>query len=130
VPASLRSENRSPSARNAVRVPFGISVRLRRNPQWAHQRVLNGVYGEGRFKGILIALAETKLDLTKREVTEICLPEQWAVYQRFVARMDRVYYLDIPPKYAALANQFPYIPVKPFSDFFKEKNALLLPTTY
>src|SRR5439155_25336192 len=33
VPASLRSERCSPSARNAVRVPFGISVRLRRNPQ-------------------------------------------------------------------------------------------------
>jgi hypothetical protein len=33
VPASLRSENCSPSARNAVRVPSGISVRLRRNPQ-------------------------------------------------------------------------------------------------
>src|SRR5438105_4300534 len=32
VPASLRSERCSPSARNAVRVPFGISVRLRRNP--------------------------------------------------------------------------------------------------
>jgi len=32
LPASLRSENCSPSARNAVRVPFGISVRLRRNP--------------------------------------------------------------------------------------------------
>ena len=35
MPASLRSENCSPSARNAVRVPFGISVRLRRNPQVA-----------------------------------------------------------------------------------------------
>lgn len=34
VPASLRSENCSPSARNAVRVPSGISVRLRRNPQF------------------------------------------------------------------------------------------------
>ena len=32
VPASLRSENCSPSARNAVRVPSGISARLRRNP--------------------------------------------------------------------------------------------------
>ena len=35
VPASLRSENCSPSARNAVRVPPGISVRLQRNPQLA-----------------------------------------------------------------------------------------------
>lgn len=33
-PASLRSEHHSPSARNAVRVPFGISVHLRWNPQW------------------------------------------------------------------------------------------------
>ena len=33
MPASLRSENCSPSARNAVRVAFGITVRLRRNPQ-------------------------------------------------------------------------------------------------
>jgi hypothetical protein len=32
-PASLRSENCSPSARNAVCVPFGISVHLQRNPQ-------------------------------------------------------------------------------------------------
>jgi len=31
--ASLRSEDYSPSDRNAVRVPFGISVRLQRNPQ-------------------------------------------------------------------------------------------------
>ena len=37
MPASLRSENCSPSARNAVRVPFGISVRLRRNP---HEQLL------------------------------------------------------------------------------------------
>ena len=33
MPASLRSEHCSPSARNAVRVPYGISVCLRRNPQ-------------------------------------------------------------------------------------------------
>jgi len=34
MPASLRSELCSPSARNAVRVPFGISVLLRRNPHF------------------------------------------------------------------------------------------------
>jgi hypothetical protein len=32
MPASLRSERCSPSDRNAVRAPVGISVRLRRNP--------------------------------------------------------------------------------------------------
>jgi DNA replication protein DnaC len=37
MPASLRSENCSPSARNAVRVPFGMSVHLRRNPHTEKQ---------------------------------------------------------------------------------------------
>jgi hypothetical protein len=48
VPASLRSENCSPSARNAVRVPVGISVRLRRNPQLgqpANRSAGNHIYG-------------------------------------------------------------------------------------
>lgn len=111
-------------------VPVKISTRERVVQVWAHQRMLNGVYGEGRFKGILVALAETKLDLQKLEVVEICLPDQWAVYQRFVARMDRVYYLDLPQKYAALATVFPYIPVKTFGEFFKEKDALVKPTSF
>jgi len=59
-------------------VPVKISTRERAVQVWAHQRMLNGVYGEGRFKGVLVALAETKLDLQKLEVVEICLPDQWA----------------------------------------------------
>jgi hypothetical protein len=43
VPASLRSENCSPSARNAVRVPFGISVRLRRNPHHSPNAVTGDI---------------------------------------------------------------------------------------
>ncbi len=108
-------------------VPIKISTRERVVQVWAHQRMLNGVYGEGRFKGILVALAETKLDLQKLEVVEICLPAQWAVYQRFIARMDRIYYLDLPARYADLATAFPYIPVKIFGAFFKEKESLIKP---
>jgi hypothetical protein len=55
-------------------VPVKISTRERVVQVWAHQRMLNGVYGEGRFKGVLVALAETKLNLRKLEVVEICLP--------------------------------------------------------
>jgi hypothetical protein len=110
-------------------VPVTISTRERVVQVWAHQRMLNGVYGEGRFKGVLVALAETKLDLQKLEVVEICLPDQWAVYQRFVARMDRIYYLDLPLKYAALAKVFPYIPVKTFGEFFQEKETLIKPAS-
>lgn len=109
-------------------VPVKISTRERVIQVWAHQRVLNGVYGEGRFRGVLVALAETKLDLTKLEVTEICLPDQWAVYQRFIARLDRVYYLDLPLKYAALSKEFPFISVKTLGEFYKERDTLIEPT--
>lgn len=111
-------------------VPVKTSTRERAVQVWAHQRMLNGVYGDGRFKGILVALAETKVDRRKLEVVEICLPDQWAVYQRFVARMDRVYYLDLPAKYAALSRQFPYIPVKTLGEFFQEKDTLMRPESY
>jgi hypothetical protein len=110
-------------------VPVKISTRERVVQVWAHQRMLNGVYGEGRFTGMLVALAETQLDLKKLRVQEICLPDQWAVYQRFVARMHRVYYFDLPKKYAALAYQFPYIAVKTFGHFFKEKDSLINPAS-
>ena len=49
MPASLRSEHFSPSARNAVRVPFGISVHLRRNPHPSE---------EAAFKLLYLALAK------------------------------------------------------------------------
>jgi len=39
IPASLRSEDPSPSDRNAVRIPCGISVRLQRNPQSGRREV-------------------------------------------------------------------------------------------
>ena len=106
-------------------LPVKISTRERVIQVWAHQRILDGVYGEGRFRGILVALGETKLGLKKREVVEICLPDQWAVYQRFIARLYRVYYLDLPAKYAALATAFPNIAVKTIGEFFAEKTALL-----
>lgn len=40
LPPSLRSDDCSRSVRNAVRVAFGISVRLRQNPHYSDQRPL------------------------------------------------------------------------------------------
>lgn len=101
-------------------LPIKTSTRERVIQVWAHQRVLDGVYGTGRFIGILVSLAETKLDHKKLEVIEICLPEQWRLYQLFIAQMKRIYYLDIPKKYKDLNKLFPPIHVKPFGDFFYE----------
>jgi len=101
-------------------LPVKTSTRERVIQVWAHQRVLDGVYGVGRFLGVLVCLAETKLDHKKLEVVEICLPEQWRIYQMFIAQMSRIYYLDVPKPYEPLNKMFPRISVKPFGAFFHE----------
>lgn len=105
-------------------VPVKTSTRERVVQVWAHQKVLDGVYGTGRFLGLLMCLAETKADSRSLQVTEICLPDQWRVYQLFIAQMRRVYYLDIPTKYAELNEVFPRIRVKSLGEFFLEADAL------
>lgn len=103
-----------------IHLPVKTSTRERVIQVWAHQRVLDGVYGNGRFLGILVSLSETKVDQKSLEVVEICLPEQWRIYQMFIAQMKRIYYLDLPHKYHELQNVFPPIPVYPFGEFFME----------
>jgi hypothetical protein len=106
-------------------VPVKLSTRERVIQAWAHQKVLEGIWGTSEYKGLLVVLTETKLSLKTHGVVEICLPMQWSVYQRYIARLDRVYYLDVPPKYAALSNGSPKIDVKPLGSLFFETEALL-----
>jgi hypothetical protein len=105
-------------------VPVKTSTRERVIQVWAHQRVLDGIYGVGRYAGVLVAGAETKLDRKKLEVVEICLPDQWRVYQMFIARLERVYYLDVPTKYATLNEGYPTIDVRPLGKIFSELDQL------
>jgi hypothetical protein len=106
-------------------LPVKMSTRERVVQAWAHQRLLDAAYGENRYKGILVIHSETKLDLVRREVVEICVPDQWLTYQNLLARMERIYYFDTPERYAELSREFPSIQIKDFSQFFAEKHGLL-----
>ena len=105
-------------------LPIKTSTRERVIQVWAHQRVLDGVYGTGRFLGTPVILAETKSNKRKREVIEICLPDQWRLYQMHIAQLKRIYYLDIPQNYNELNQVFPPINVKTFGEFFFEADSL------
>jgi hypothetical protein len=105
-------------------LPIKTSTRERVIQVWAHQRVLDGVFGTGRFLGTPVILAETKTDSMKREVIEICLPEQWRIYQMHIAQLKRIYYLDVPATYMKLNDVFPPITVKSFGHFFFEADML------
>jgi hypothetical protein len=103
-------------------LPVKTSTRERIIQVWAHQRIIDGVYGLGRFFGIPVILAETKLDSRSLEVIEICVPDQWRIYQMFIAQLKRIYYLDIPNIYRSLNENYPKIYVKQFGEFFYEYN--------
>lgn len=105
-------------------MPIKTSTRERAIMLWAHQRLLDGVFGTDRFMGTPVLLAETKTDSKKRDVMEICLPEQWRLYQLYIAKLKRVYYLDMPAAYEKLGRNFPPLVVKPFGEFFFEWDAL------
>ena len=106
-------------------MPIKTSTRERSIMLWAHQKLIDGVYGIERFMGTPVLLAETKTDKKKREVVEICLPEQWRIYQLYITRLKRIYYLDLPAPYARLSSEFPPLVVKPFADFFFEWGSLV-----
>lgn len=105
-------------------LPVKTSSRERSIMLWAHQKLLDGVYGVERFMGTPVLLAETKTNKVKKEVVEICLPEQWRVYQLYIAKLKRIYYLDPPIAYCELNKVFPALTVKPFAEFFSEWSEL------
>lgn len=109
-----------------VHLPVKLSTRERVVQAWAHQRLLDAAFQHGSYRGILVVHSETKLDSTTREVIEICVPDQWLAYQALLARMDRIYYFDMPERYAELARDFPIMPLKLFPAFFTEKDKVLM----
>lgn len=109
-----------------IHLPVKISTRERVVQVWAHQKLLDGIFGVDRFRGVLVCLTETNKRRNK-SVVEVCLPNQWAAYQMYVAKLERVYYLDLPMKYAALRESYPFIEVWPFSRFYDEAENLFNP---
>jgi len=109
-----------------VHLPVKMSTRERVVQAWAHQRILDGAFGPGTYKGIMVLFSETKLDSRSHEVVEICVPGQWLVYQSLLARMTRVYYFDLPCRYQALTTAHPeLIQVRRFGEFFTERETVL-----
>ena len=72
------------------------------------------------YQAIMVLFSETKLNSRSLEVVEICVPDQWLAYQSLLAKMDRIYYFDMPARYKALTDKYPdLIPIKPFGEFFR-----------
>jgi hypothetical protein len=108
-----------------IHLPVKMSTRERVVQAWAHQRLLDAAYEHASYRAILVVFSETKLDLQRREVVEICVPDQWLATQTHLARMDRIYYFDVPTRYADLARDFPIIQLRQFGEFFSARETVL-----
>lgn len=75
-----------------IHLPIKLSTRERSIQAWAHQRVLEGIHGVGRFKGVMVVMAETNYQSKTKSVVEVCLPDQWRLYQMYISQMSRIYY--------------------------------------
>jgi hypothetical protein len=108
-----------------VHLPIKTSTRERAVQAWVHQLVLDRIFGTGQYRGILVVAAETKRDSRTGEVIEICVPRQLQMFQSRVAEISRIYYLDPPQVYLALANDFPRLEVRSFGGVFEDLRQLL-----
>lgn len=107
--------------RKNIHLPVKMSTRERVVQAWSHQRLLDSAYGEGAYVGIMVLFSETKLDSRSLEVVEICVPDQWLVYQRHLSKMTRIYYFDLPDRYKQLTEQYPtLINISNFVNMFSE----------
>lgn len=104
-----------------IHLPVKMSTRERVVQAWAHQRLLDSAFGEQHYKGVMVLFSETKLDSRSHEVVEICVPDQWLIYQELLSKMDRIYYFDLPLRYRELTETFPTtIQIKPFWELVNE----------
>jgi hypothetical protein len=105
----------------SLAVPTKISTRERISQAFVHARILDAAF-PGQYKTILCIVNETNAFHVEGEVKgiaslylrETLVPGTIALYQKYVAGLDGLYYLDPPEPY--LAGRHPGLPpVRPFS---------------
>ena len=108
-----------------IHLPIKMSTRERIVQAWAHQRILDTAFGSGHYRGIMVCFSETKLNSRTCDVEEICVPNQWLIYQNLIAKLHCIYYFDMPLRYQVLTKTYPdTIQIKPISDLLSGTNAI------
>ena len=79
-------------------IPAKITTRERVVQPFAHQRILNSVFGNGTYGSVLMCVSEMQRAGTNG-ANEICVPGTIRLFQVHLAEMDGIYYLDPPHRY-------------------------------
>lgn len=95
--------------------PAKVTCRERIGQAFAHQRILESVFGAGRYQSALLCVSEMQRE-KHTAVNEICVPGPIRLYQSHLARLSGIYYLDPPNRYMQ-ADVTSVIPVGSWGQF-------------
>lgn len=82
----------------ALVVAAKITTRERIVQPFAHQRILDSVFGAGKYSSLLACVSEMQRD-EEETAREICVPGTLRLFQRHLAPISGIYYLDPPGRY-------------------------------
>lgn len=89
----------NPSATKSLVIPAKITTRERVVQPFAHQRILDSKFGEGRYVSLLTCVSETQRDEKSNTAKMICVPGTIQLFQQHLARLGGIFYLDPPARY-------------------------------
>lgn len=104
-------------------IPLKITTRERIVQPFAHQRILDSACA-GQFASFLACVSEVQRDDKTNTVKQVCVPGTVALFQKHLARLNGLYYCDIPLRYAH-ADLRSVIAVKPLHTLFDDIEAHL-----
>ena len=82
-------------------IPVKITTRERIVQPYAHQRILDSVFGDMRYRSVLLCVSETQRDDDNKRVNDICVPGTLKLFQAHLSKLAGLYYLDPPTRYMA-----------------------------
>lgn len=80
-------------------VPTKITTRERIVQVWSQQRIVENAFGPGHYISVPVFLSELQRE-GDSGVNEICVPGQVGQFQKYLASIKCLYYLDVPKSYA------------------------------
>lgn len=99
-------------------IPAKITTRERVVQPYAHQRILDSIFGHERYKSVLLCVSETQRDDKSLQVNDICVPGTLRLFQEHLSKLAGLYYLDPPTRYIAPDIQH-LLPVNDYAHFLK-----------
>lgn len=104
-------------------IPLKITTRERIVQPFAHQRILDSACS-GKFASFLACISEVQRDDKTNTVKHVCVPGTVALFQKHLAKLNGLYYCDIPVRYSQ-TDMKRVIPVKPLHALFDDIEAHL-----